>query len=88
MLFDWILFDKKGSFKIYDPFLWLLIPLIYYLIATLYKIPYINADKVIFPLSQTEVGVAFFGAILVGGYVIYIADRLAAKQTRKKVGYG
>ncbi|MCD7978607.1 MAG: Pr6Pr family membrane protein [Tannerellaceae bacterium] len=33
VILDWILFDKKGRWKIYDPFLWLVIPYVYFVFA-------------------------------------------------------
>lgn len=32
MFFDWILFDKKGEFRLYEPLIWIIIPVIHLLI--------------------------------------------------------
>lgn len=34
-VFDWILFDPKGQFKKWDPFLWLIVPYAYFVFAIL-----------------------------------------------------
>lgn len=80
MLFDWILFDRKGSFRLTDPLLWLLIPFIYFVAAKVYLIPYAGVDYAIFYQKQPETAVICAGAILIGGYALFLADRLASRR--------
>lgn len=79
MLFDWILFDKKGSFRLFDPLLWLLIPFIYFIAATMYFIPYTGVYYEIFSLPQPEMMIGSAGGILVGGYILYLADKMLSR---------
>lgn len=77
MLFDWVLFDKKGCFRLFDPFLWLLMPLAYFCAAVIYLIPYTGVSYEIFTLPQPEMLLGSLGVILAGGYIIYIADKVS-----------
>lgn len=58
MLFDWLLFDAKGAFKFWHPFVWLVIPYVYFGFTLVagpmglvypngkhYPYPFINVDE-------------------------------------------
>lgn len=34
-ILDWILFDTKGRYKIFDPIIWLIIPFVYFIVMTI-----------------------------------------------------
>jgi len=78
MLFDWVLFDRKGGFRLMDPFVWLVIPFTYFIAAKIYLIPYMGVNYVIFHQKQPDTAVICAGAILIGGYALYLADKLAS----------
>lgn len=80
MLFDWVLFDRKGSFRLVDPLMWLLIPFTYFIASKIYLIPYAEVDYMIFYQKQPETTVICAGAILVGGYAMYLVDKLASRR--------
>ncbi len=80
MLFDWVLFDRKGSFRLTDPLLWLLIPFTYFVAAKIYLIPYAGVDYVIFHQQQPETTVICAGVILIGGYALFLADKLSSRR--------
>ena len=80
MLFDWALFDKKGSFRFFDPFLWLLIPFAYYVVAVVYLVTYEGISYEIFSLPQPQMLLGASGVVLVGGYILYISDKLSARR--------
>ncbi|MCC8154344.1 MAG: Pr6Pr family membrane protein [Tannerellaceae bacterium] len=74
-VFDWLLFDPKGQFKKFDPFLWLLIPYAYFLFTIIraqtggeilstgsrYPYAFINIDQ----LGMGKVLVNVAGLILI-----------------------
>lgn len=79
MFLDWLMFDYKGDLKIYDPFLWVLIPVIYFAVANTYFMPINGAvHNKVFALSQPEMFLGFFASISAGGYIVYIIDKLFA----------
>ena len=77
MLFDWILFDKKGLLRMFDPLLWILIPLLYFVAAVMYFIPYCGLYYELFTLPQPEMLAGSAAVIITAGYVYYMADRLS-----------
>ncbi|HAL63410.1 MAG TPA: hypothetical protein DCO93_03070, partial [Clostridiales bacterium] len=81
ILADCLFFDKKGSYRPYDPFLWLIIPTAhfiltyfvlrpYYGLATYYHVPY-NA----FALFGVGMGTA-----LVIGYFLYVINSFIKRK--------
>lgn len=67
MLIDLILFDNKKNYKNYDPFLWVLLPVIYYLLNYIFK----------FTTSYLFVHVsAGVGMLLVLGYMFLILGKI------------
>jgi hypothetical protein len=60
---DWLLFDKKGTYKYKDPFYWLIIPYVYILFAMIRAelfgiIPYTDSRFPYFFLDLDLIGVA------------------------------
>ncbi len=96
---DWLLFDKKLSFRWFDPIFWLLLPLNYFLfvlirakvggIIEIVKSPYpyffIDVDLLgwIDVLKNAALLILFF---LLLGYFIYLIDKLEFRRTRPKFG--
>ena len=95
---DWILFDEKRSFKIFDPFLWTCIPVIY--VAFVFIQTRLNLvqkmgvvmDKYIYAFLNLETlgkyGVAknimlIFAFLLLIGYFIYGIDRIKIQNDEK-----
>ncbi|MFV0499861.1 MAG: Pr6Pr family membrane protein [Bacilli bacterium] len=91
VIFDWLLFDKKGKYKIKDPIIWEAIPLIYYVFTiviaqTGYRF-YGGGRYPYFFINPDVVGV--FGVIkyvlvliivfLVLGYIVVFIDYLLGK---------
>ena len=80
MLFDWLLFDKKGFFMPYDPLLWLIIPVGYVFINYIIINPVWHPD---FSGATTLSIASFFmlaGILLAVGYIIYIVDICLSKK--------
>lgn len=80
MLFDWLLFDKKGAFKPYDPLLWLIIPvghvfLNYIIINPVWHSDFGGTTSITFTLFFTVTGI-----LLAVGYLIYIIDICLSKK--------
>lgn len=92
MIADWLIFDKKGLYKTYDPLLWLAIPLVYYVLSiviaqTSYRFhgdtryPYFFIDPDIIGYGGVAMFVAgMVAAFLLLGYLILGADRLLRKK--------
>ncbi|MCD8178044.1 MAG: Pr6Pr family membrane protein [Tannerellaceae bacterium] len=94
---DWLLFDPKGRFKKFDPFLWLLIPYAYFLFAIIrahiggeilstgsrYPYAFINIDQL--GLQQVLLNVAGLTLVfLIIGYIYYGLDHLLRKKISDK----
>lgn len=93
-IFDWLLFDPKGSYKRYDPVLWLGIPLIYYGLTIViaqtgftfiggvrYPYFFINPDLIGYQnVALFVAGIIL--AFLMIGYLLYGLDRLLGKRQR------
>lgn len=81
-IIDWFLFDKKGTFKGFDPFLWLIVPAIYY-VATgliLKSVKGVNLYPVLYstpPLILIGAGVVI---LLTLGYIYYILDIIMKRK--------
>lgn len=76
MIFDWVLFDTKGKFEIFDPLIWALIPVGYYIFAMVYP-GVISVYPGIYSLYNPELILGALLTVLIIGYVIYIADKIA-----------
>ena len=76
MLFDWVLFDTKGRFEIFDPLIWTLIPAGYYIFALIYP-DVISVYPGIYNMYNPELILGALVTVLVIGYIIYVADKIA-----------
>ncbi len=95
---DWLLFNPKGRFCVWDPLKWLSIPLAYFvyiLVRSTFagpiggsgsRFPYAFID----PAAQGGWGNMMWGVLEIAvelaalGYVIYLIDWLLAKRTRNE----
>lgn len=76
MLFDWILFDRKGYFSVFDPFYWLIIPVGYYIYALIYP-SVISVYPGVYNLYSAELILGVLVTVLIIGYILFAADRIA-----------
>ena len=92
-VFDWVLFDKKGRYTLKSPLIWVILPDLYFVFATIYgfaggqryyggsRFPYFFIDfdalGVWKVLAYTAVLNVLFAAL---GYVFYLADRVVGKK--------
>ncbi len=67
MFLDWLLFDEKGKFKVYEPLLWLIIPAVHLLIVLTVK------GYAAFSLKN-------FILFIVLGYILFVIDKILAKK--------
>lgn len=72
MLFDWLLFDRKGEFRFYDPFIWLILPLIFWIV------PYIPG---LFAGFDLILSVKLFIILLAAGFIIFAIDKIIKNRT-------
>lgn len=88
VIFHWIIFDKKGIYERFDPFLWTIIPIGYFswanIVALNHKVvPYFDGD--FYPYSFMDLNihsvqsvmltvVLIFIAFVTIGYVVYYFD--------------
>jgi len=79
MLFDWILFDRKGEFKLTDPLLWSTIPFIYCCVAMTFFYNVLISYQNSFGLSLLELIICIMGITCVIGYGVYIGDKIASR---------
>jgi len=89
VILDWILFDLKRAFKLFDPLIWLLIPLVYAIFTMIRaEIGRVMSGGSRFPYFFLDIdaigwnGVLFYvGVFAVAftalGYIIYFLDRYA-----------
>ncbi len=97
-IFDWILFDDKKRFKLYDPLIWIIIPCIYvsfvYIQAEYNFIEKLNSgmDKYVYAFlnldllgkQEVEGNIIKIAAILITiGYFLYGIDRIRLKKDEK-----
>lgn len=90
--FDWLLFEPKGQFQYFDPFLWLFLPICYYCIinvknvfhACSYPYYFIDIDEL---GLYTVLNNAFLFMLvcLVIGYSIFFLDKLFSCIGRRKI---
>lgn len=81
-LADWLFFDKKGAFKAYDPFMWLIVPAVYYVAAALVLKPFYGIN--LYPALFGANPFVFIGAgvltVLAAGYILLAADVLLKRK--------
>ena len=90
---DWLLFDKKGSISKWEPLICTSIPMVYFLLASIYgyygsTIPNKETSYVYFFMDWGELGFtgvmkwvfAILGCILFLTYLVYLIDYLLAKK--------
>ncbi len=96
-IFDWLLFDKKGTMKWSDPFLWLSFPLVYFVYIMIvcgffkvqalptsrYPYPFIDLDTIGIDGMVVNFFVLLFAFILLGFFFVLL-DKLLYKYTSKK----
>ena len=96
-IFDYIIFDKKGIYKIIDPLLWLLIPFLYFAFILIrarlgepfsdgsyYPYFFVDIDKYGLKIVLRNVFfITIFFTIL--GYIEYFIDRLLKRLSKNKV---
>ncbi len=91
--FDWLLFDEKGKIKSHFPLICLLVPLIYFVVFSIYgfygsTIPNKQTSYVYFFMDFGEIGLAgvmkwifiMLGLILLLAYLIYFLDYIISKK--------
>lgn len=92
-IFDWVLFDPKGSFKKIDPVIWVVIPLVYYGFALIvaqtgytywngtsrYPYFFIDSDLIGWGAVCMYVVGLVVGFILLG-YLMFGLDRVLARR--------
>ena len=92
-LADTLLFDKQGQYKIWDPVLWTILPLIYMLFALfnglVLKLPVPNSKVSPFPYFFLDVAkgwdvvikwcLTIFVAYMVAGFIFYLIKQIKRK---------
>ena len=95
-LLDWLLFDKKGVYKKYSPFIWIIAPYVYlsYVLivqqfgitfnGSKFPYPFLDVDKLGYEqVVLTVIGLTVFFLVL--GFIIYAIDHLMGKKKSSKV---
>ena len=93
IILDWILFDKKGEFKNYYPFIWLILPFMYFIFIcvraflgktftyTSSRYPYFFLDIDEYGLLQVIFNVLVaIKAILILGFIVLKIDKFLNKS--------
>ena len=92
-LADTLLFDKQGQYKIWDPVLWTILPLVYMLFALfnglVLKLPVPNSKVSPFPYFFLDVAkgwdvvikwcLTIFVAYMVAGFIFYLIKQIKRK---------
>ena len=79
MLFDWVLFDTKGKYSIFDPLFWAIIPVGYYIYALIYP-GVVSVYPGVYSLYNPELILGDLVTVLVIGYILFVVDKLADKN--------
>lgn len=97
IIFDWILFDRKGQYQRKEPILWLIIPYTYFLYAIIraqlfgkikgkdrrYPYFFIDIDNLgIINVLKYVIIITIFFIIL--GYIIYFIDHKLAEKVKNR----
>lgn len=97
IIIDWLIFDKKGTIKKYEPIIYLIMPLIYFVISLLAaefgnglgcnppcKYPYPFLDVYTLGIKQVMINCIFIaiGCIVIG-YTYFLTDNILKKKKRK-----
>jgi len=93
---DWVLFDRKGSFRLIYPIAWLIIPFVYFLLVMLRAefgtlIPHTESRFPYFFFDIDDLGFAdvlayalwFAIAFMVMGYIVVLVDKIMEKHSLK-----
>ncbi len=92
VILDWIIFDEKSSYRWFDPILWLVIPITYFLfilvrarlggvieiVKSVYPYFFIDVDVLGWKIVLKNAS-AFILGFLVLGYVIFVIDKISFK---------
>lgn len=92
-LADTLLFDKQGQYKIWDPVLWTILPLVYMIFALfnglVLKLPVPNSKVSPFPYFFLDVAkgwdvvikwcLIIFAAYMVAGFIFYLIKQIKRK---------
>lgn len=93
VIFDWLLFDKKGQYRRYEPFLWLIIPYCYLVFALIRAevggmLPVVNSRYPYFFIDVDQLdwggvalwvlGITIFFIVL--GYILVLLDCLVIEN--------
>ncbi len=78
ILFDWVIFDNRGYYRIYDPLIWLIPPVVYLLFS--YPSVMSGVYEILEGKTFYEV-LPYTAAAAVGiGYIIYIFDKIFSRR--------
>jgi len=83
----WLVFARKGGLRSVDPWLWALLPLVYFIYAIARaaldgRYPYPFMDVATIGWAQTAINAAVMAlGFVVGGYVFYGLDRWMSRRT-------
>ena len=98
VIFDWLLFDKKLNFRWYDPFIWLFIPVGYFvfiiirakvggiieIVSSHYPYFFIDVDLLGWLKVIKNAGILTFG-FLVLGYLLFLVDKIRFRDQRPEI---
>lgn len=95
VLADWVIFDKKGYYKFYEPFLWAIFPYLYIAFTVIVaqmgqfypnqagRYPYEFISWDLLGIRQTAINIVFVTAgFIVLGYVIYFLEKFFQKYEK------
>ena len=96
---DYLLFDKKGNFKLHHPIMWIILPLCYVAYVYIYsyyggtfysiggskKFAYLFLDYEIYGYVKTGVWIVFIATFTISiGYILILIDKGLGKLLNKK----
>lgn len=94
VVLDWLIFEKKGNMKKYEPFVWLIVPAVYFILAELSarfgngfgvtvgeKYPYFFLDVEKYGTATVLLNSLLIGiGCLIVGYLYYFIDKKLKKN--------
>lgn len=86
MLFDWVLFDVKGSFSPIDVLFFMIIPIGYYIYAMIYP-QVISVYPGIYDLYKPELILGVLATVAIVGFAMVVVDKILSKKTIKGKNY-